>query len=85
MIQGIGAAAGVAIGKAFVLPNWEWSLPDTQVNPVDLAKEFERLYEGIRTSKDEIEFIKENSGRSSGRRNRVFLMPIWRSWTTLCS
>ncbi|QQZ60204.1 phosphoenolpyruvate--protein phosphotransferase [Paenibacillus sonchi] len=58
MIQGIGAAAGVAIGKAFVLPNWEWSLPDTQVNPVDLAKEFERLYEGIRTSKDEIEFIK---------------------------
>ncbi|OBZ14570.1 phosphoenolpyruvate--protein phosphotransferase [Bacillus sp. FJAT-27264] len=58
MIQGIAAAAGVAIGKAFVLPNWEWSLPDTQVNPVDLAKEFERLYEGIRTSKDEIEFIK---------------------------
>ncbi|KUP22342.1 phosphoenolpyruvate--protein phosphotransferase [Paenibacillus sp. DMB5] len=59
MIQGIGAAAGVAIGKAFVLPNWEWSLPDTQVNPVDLAQEFERLYEGIRTSKDEIEFIKK--------------------------
>ncbi|WP_379153287.1 phosphoenolpyruvate--protein phosphotransferase [Paenibacillus sp. sgz5001063] len=59
MIQGIGAAAGVAIGKAFVLPNWEWSLPDTQVSPVDLAKEFERLYEGIRTSKDEIEFIKK--------------------------
>lgn len=58
MIQGIGASAGVAIGKAFVLPNWEWSLPDTQVNAVDLAKEFERLYEGIRTSKDEIEFIK---------------------------
>lgn len=59
MIQGIGAAAGVAIGKAFVLPNWEWSLPDTQVNPVDLAKEFERLYEGIRTSKDELEYIKK--------------------------
>ncbi|MCL6606263.1 MAG: phosphoenolpyruvate--protein phosphotransferase [Paenibacillus sp.] len=59
MIQGIGAAAGVAIGKAFVLPNWEWSLPDNEVNPVDLAKEFERLYEGIRTSKDEIEFIKK--------------------------
>ncbi|WP_379133371.1 phosphoenolpyruvate--protein phosphotransferase [Paenibacillus sp. sgz500958] len=58
MIQGIGASSGVAIGKAFVLPNWEWSLPDNEVNPVDLAKEFERLYEGIRTSKDEIEFIK---------------------------
>ncbi|AHV97107.1 phosphoenolpyruvate--protein phosphotransferase [Paenibacillus sabinae] len=59
MIQGIGASAGVAIGKAFVLPNWEWSMPETQVNPVDLAKEFERLYEGIRTSKDELEFIKK--------------------------
>ncbi|AKG34492.1 phosphoenolpyruvate--protein phosphotransferase [Paenibacillus durus] len=59
MITGIGAAAGVAIGKAFVLPNWEWSMPETQVNPVDLAQEFERLYEGIRTSKDEIEFIKK--------------------------
>ncbi|AIQ12631.1 phosphoenolpyruvate--protein phosphotransferase [Paenibacillus durus] len=59
MIKGIGAAAGVAIGKAFVLPNWEWSMPETQVNPVDLAQEFERLYEGIRTSKDEIEFIKK--------------------------
>lgn len=58
MIQGIGASSGVAIGKAFVLPNWEWSLPDNEVNPVDLAKEFERLYEGIRTSKDEIEYIK---------------------------
>ncbi|KAA9004019.1 phosphoenolpyruvate--protein phosphotransferase [Paenibacillus spiritus] len=58
MIQGIGAATGVAIGKAFVLPNWEWSMPETQINPVDLAKEFERLYEGIRTSKDEIEYIK---------------------------
>lgn len=79
MIQGIGAAAGVAIGKAFVLPNWEWSLPDTQVNPVDLAKEFERLYEGIRTSKDEIEFIKKSSEKWWVRRNRVFLMLIWRS------
>ncbi|MBJ9988265.1 MULTISPECIES: phosphoenolpyruvate--protein phosphotransferase [unclassified Paenibacillus] len=58
MIQGIGASAGVAIGKAFVLPNWEWDLPETGIDAVDLANEFERLYEGIRTSKNEIEFIK---------------------------
>ncbi|PAD80029.1 phosphoenolpyruvate--protein phosphotransferase [Paenibacillus campinasensis] len=58
MIQGIGAAAGVAIGKAFVLPHWELDLPDSEMNAVDLAKEFERLYEGIRTSKNEIEYIK---------------------------
>lgn len=58
MIQGIGAAAGVALGKAFVLPHWELDLPDSEIDAVDLAKEFERLYEGIRTSKDEIEYIK---------------------------
>ncbi|UNK20210.1 phosphoenolpyruvate--protein phosphotransferase [Paenibacillus sp. N3/727] len=58
MIQGIGAAAGVAFGKAFVLPHWELDLPDSEIDAVDLAKEFERLYEGIRTSKDEIEYIK---------------------------
>ncbi|ADM70786.1 Phosphoenolpyruvate-protein phosphotransferase [Paenibacillus polymyxa E681] len=59
MIEGIGAAAGVAIGKAFVLPSWEWDLPDQKMDVVDLAKEFERLYEGIRTSKSEIQFIKD--------------------------
>lgn len=58
MIQGIGAAAGVAFGKAFVLPHWELDLPDSEIDAVDLAREFERLYEGIRTSKDEIEYIK---------------------------
>ncbi|WP_179032862.1 phosphoenolpyruvate--protein phosphotransferase [Paenibacillus kribbensis] len=59
MIEGIGAAAGVAIGKAFVLPSWEWDLPEQKMDAVDLAKEFERLYEGIRTSKSEIQFIKD--------------------------
>ncbi|MBT2765722.1 phosphoenolpyruvate--protein phosphotransferase [Paenibacillus sp. ISL-20] len=58
MIQGIGAATGIAIGKAFVLPHWELDLPDSEMDAVDLAKEFERLYEGIRTSKNEIEYIK---------------------------
>jgi phosphotransferase system enzyme I (PtsI) len=58
MIQGIGAASGVAIGKAFVLPSWEWDLPESRLDTIDLAKEFERLYEGIRTSRDEIEIIR---------------------------
>ena len=51
MIQGIGASSGIAIGKAFVLPNWEWDLPDQIIDVGDLAREFDRLYEGIRTSK----------------------------------
>jgi phosphotransferase system enzyme I (PtsI) len=58
MIQGIGAASGVAIGKAFVLPSWEWDLPESRLDTIDLAKEFERLYEGIRTSRDEIVIIR---------------------------
>ncbi|RXZ77055.1 phosphoenolpyruvate--protein phosphotransferase [Paenibacillaceae bacterium] len=58
MIQGIGASSGIAIGKAFVLPNWEWDLPEQRIDVSDLAQEFDRLYEGIRTSKFEIEQIK---------------------------
>ncbi|BBH19604.1 phosphoenolpyruvate-protein phosphotransferase [Paenibacillus baekrokdamisoli] len=59
MIQGIGASSGIAIGKAFVLPNWEWDLPEQKIDVGDLAREFERLYEGIRTSKVEIEQMKD--------------------------
>jgi len=58
MIQGLGAAEGIAIGKAFVLPNWEWELPEQKLDVSDLAKEFDRLYEGIRRSKTEIRQIK---------------------------
>lgn len=66
MIQGVAAAAGVAIGKAFVLPAWEWDLPDRQMDKVDLAAEFERLYEGIRTSKTEIEVMKNEVKEAVG-------------------
>ncbi|SFS61024.1 phosphoenolpyruvate--protein phosphotransferase [Paenibacillus sp. BC26] len=59
MIQGIGASSGIAIGKAFVLPNWEWDLPEQKIDVADLAREFDRLYEGIRTSKVEIEQMKD--------------------------
>ncbi|RAP78081.1 phosphoenolpyruvate--protein phosphotransferase [Paenibacillus montanisoli] len=59
MIQGIGASSGIAIGKAFVLPNWEWELPEQKIDVADLAREFDRLYEGIRTSKVEIEQMKD--------------------------
>ncbi|MFC5652159.1 phosphoenolpyruvate--protein phosphotransferase [Paenibacillus solisilvae] len=59
MIQGIGASSGIAIGKAFVLPNWEWDLPEQKIDVGDLAREFDRLYEGIRTSKFEIEQMKD--------------------------
>ncbi|BBI34572.1 phosphoenolpyruvate--protein phosphotransferase [Cohnella abietis] len=54
MIQALGASQGIAIGKAFVLPHWEWELPDQKIDVADLAKEFDRLYEGIRRSKTEI-------------------------------
>src|SRR5690606_33758174 len=60
MIKGIGASAGIAIGKAIVLPRWEWNLPDKLVDVGDLAYEFEKLYEGIQISKVELETIKQD-------------------------
>lgn len=66
MIQGIGAAVGVAIGKAFVLPAWDWDVPDRRMEKVDLSLEFERLYEGIRTSKTEIEDMKNEIKETVG-------------------
>jgi len=58
MIQATGASQGIAIGKAFVLPHWEWELPDQKIDVADLAKEFDRLYEGVRRSKSEISRMK---------------------------
>jgi phosphotransferase system enzyme I (PtsI) len=58
LVEGIGASSGIAMGKAFVIPSWEWELPDKLIDVADLAYEFERLYAGIRNSKSEIEHIK---------------------------
>lgn len=60
MVKGFGGSSGIAIGKAFVMPSWEWELQDKMVDVADLAVEFERLYEGIRSSKSEIEGIKQD-------------------------
>ncbi|QMV40313.1 phosphoenolpyruvate--protein phosphotransferase [Cohnella cholangitidis] len=66
MIQAIGASQGIAIGKAFVLPHWEWELPDQKIDVADLAKEFDRLYEGIRRSKTEINQMKTELDEAVG-------------------
>ncbi|WP_223066435.1 phosphoenolpyruvate--protein phosphotransferase [Paenibacillus caui] len=67
MIQGIGAAAGVAIGRAFVLPAWEMDVQDRRLETIDLSKEFERLHEGIITSKHEIEEIRNEIQQMVGK------------------
>jgi phosphotransferase system enzyme I (PtsI) len=59
LVEGIGAASGIAMGKAFVIPTWEWDFPEKLIDVKDLAFEFERLYDGIRSSKTEIECIKQ--------------------------
>lgn len=58
MFKGIGASTGFAIGVAFVVPAWELELPDTLDDVTDLTHEFEKLHEGIRISKHELEGIK---------------------------
>ncbi|GIP14433.1 phosphoenolpyruvate-protein phosphotransferase [Paenibacillus montaniterrae] len=70
MIQGIGASSGIAIGKAFVLPNWELEIPEQRIDVADFAKEFERVYEGIRTSKDEINQIKDELKDTVGEQEK---------------
>jgi phosphotransferase system enzyme I (PtsI) len=37
MIRGIGASAGIAMGKAFVIPTWEWDFPEKMIDVSDLA------------------------------------------------
>lgn len=59
MVRGIGASSGIAMGRAFVIPTWEWDFPEKLIDVADLAHEFERLYDGIRHSKNEIEQIKQ--------------------------
>jgi phosphotransferase system enzyme I (PtsI) len=49
-----------------VLPHWEWELPDHRIDVTDLAKEFERLYEGVRRSKKEIEKLKMELNEAVG-------------------
>jgi phosphotransferase system enzyme I (PtsI) len=58
LVEGIGASSGIAMGKAFVIPTWEWDFPEKFIDVKDLAFEFERLYDGIRSSKVEIQSIK---------------------------
>lgn len=67
MYKGIPASTGIAIGKAFVLPPWDWDIPEKNIDVKDLAQEFERLYESVRTSKHEIRNIKKEMDDSGIR------------------
>lgn len=66
MIKGLAASKGIAVGKAFVLPNWEIDVPDAKIDVADFTKEFERVYEGIKTSKAEIRQIQHELMGSVG-------------------
>ncbi|MVO99273.1 phosphoenolpyruvate--protein phosphotransferase [Paenibacillus lutrae] len=59
MIKGLGASSGIAMGPAYVIPAWDWEFPDKMVDATELSFEFERLYDGVRSSKDELEHIKQ--------------------------
>jgi phosphotransferase system enzyme I (PtsI) len=60
MAKGTGASSGIAIARAFVLPAMEWDLTDKMIDVADLAIEFEKLYDGIRSSKVELQHIKQD-------------------------
>lgn len=71
IVNGIGASSGIAIGKAFVLPAWEWDIPEKDIDVTELAGEFERLYQGIRESKNEIEGMKREMSEVIGEENSL--------------
>lgn len=66
MAKGNGGASGIAIGKAFVLPDREWEFSDSVIDVNDLAFEFERLHEGVRISKTELTQIKQEIAQVLG-------------------
>ncbi len=73
MLKGIGASSGIAIGRAFVLPSWEWDFPEKMVDVSELAIEFERLSDGILTSKNELSTIKSHLMKTiGGDPSRIF-------------
>ena len=73
MVNGLGASPGIAIGKAFVLPAWEWDIPEKSIDVTELTNEFERLYQGIRQSKSDIEGMKrEMTGKLGVHDSMIF-------------
>jgi phosphotransferase system enzyme I (PtsI) len=70
-VNGIAASSGVAIGRAFVLPAWEWDIPEKDIDVTQLANEFDRLYQGIRESKNELEVIKREMTHVIGQENSL--------------
>ena len=66
MMKGIAASPGIAIGKAFVLPHWEWEPADVPIDVADLAYELERLSEGVKTARRELENIRREMAEVLG-------------------
>lgn len=73
MIRGIGASGGIAIGRAHLLPAWDWSLPEHLVEVSDLTFEFEKLQSSIHISKSEIVTIQQDIAELIGENeSRIF-------------
>ncbi|WP_214892333.1 phosphoenolpyruvate--protein phosphotransferase [Exiguobacterium sp. H66] len=63
-IKGIGASAGIAIAKAFVMETPVFDIPNNKIE--DSAAEKERFQEAIAQSKGELEIIRENTLKELG-------------------
>ncbi len=63
-IKGIGASAGIAIAKAFVMETPVFDIPNNKIE--DSAAEKERFQAAIAQSKGELEIIRENTLKELG-------------------
>jgi len=57
-LRGIGASPGIAIGPAVIVEREEIQVPRYQLEPAHIRPEIERLYEGINTSIEQLESLR---------------------------
>ncbi len=62
-LEGIGIAAGVAIGSAFVIDSRIEFVPEYRISSDDVASEIERFLEAVEKSLEQVAKLKERVGR----------------------
>ncbi len=62
-LEGIGIAAGVAIGSAFVIDSRIEFVPEYRISSDDVASEIERFLEAVEKSIEQVAKLKERVGR----------------------
>lgn len=69
LLQGIAAASGYAIGKAFVMQEQATAVERKDIGTDAVEAEVERFQNAVQQAMDELEQIKENTAAKLGERS----------------